>query len=242
MLLAMARRLGIGGGWACCLLAFCVLVVCSGCAASAGGSSTHASSASGTSAQSACLYGLEAMGDSVATARTDSHDRPACSGIARLCRWSIAFSQFRTHTNPGTFADEAPGSCPGRELDAVLQLAARIRLSGPHGVGLCSLFTNQERANAQRVATASHASCGEGALQAGLFSYRQISQPVAGIILFSSRPGPPHWFGYLGFANPVYKTLAPHQSPPPGTPVPVNAAITKRPDGSWAIVQIPYDP
>jgi hypothetical protein len=241
MLLAMARRLGIGGRWTCCLLAFCVSVVCSGCAAAASGSS-HASSASGASAQSACLYGLEATGDSVATARAGSHSRAACSGIARLCRWSIAFSQFRTHTDPGTFADEAPGSCPSRERDAVLQLAARIRLSGTHGAGLCSLLINQELANAQRVATASHVSCGEGALQTGLVSYRQLSQPVAGIILFSSRPGPPHWFGYLGFANPVYKTLAPHQSPPPGTPVPVDAAITKRPDGSWAIVQIPYEP
>jgi hypothetical protein len=240
MLLVMARRLGIRGRWACCLLAFCLLVVCSGCAASTSGT-TRASSASGASAQSACLFGLEAMGDSVATARTASHDRSACSRIPKLCRWLIAFSQFRTHTDPGTFADKPPGSCPGRELDAVLQLAARIRLSGLRGVGLCNLLIDRERASAQRVSAAGDVSCGEHVAVGGV-SYRQISQPVSGIILFSSRPGPPHWFGYLGFANPVYKTLAPHQPPPPGTPISVNAEITMRPDGSWAIVQIPYEP
>jgi hypothetical protein len=237
----MAQRVGIGGRSACCLIAFCVLVLCSGCAPSTS-DGTHAPSGSGASAQNACLYGLEAVGDSVARARMDYHDRSACSGLPRLCRWSIAFSQFRTHTDPATFADEPPGSCPSRELDAVLQLAARIRLSGPDGVGLCNLFTDGERANAQRVAATGHVSCGEGALRAGLFSYLQISQPASGIILFSSRPGPPHWFGYLSFANPVYKTLAPHQPRPAGIPVPVNAEITKRPDGSWAIVQIPYAP
>ena len=220
MLLVMARRLGIGGRWACRLLAFCVLVGCSGCAASTGGS-TPAPSASGASSQSACLYGLEAMGDSVATARSDSHNRSACSGIPRLCRWSIAFSQFRTHTDPGTFANEPPGSVSQPRAWRRAPACGSYPSLGPHGVGLCSLFINQARAYAQRVAAANHVgACGEGALRAGLVPYRQISQPVSGIILFSSRPGPPQWSGYLGFANPVYKALAPHQPPPPGTPAP----------------------
>lgn len=124
----------------------------------------------------------------------------------------------------------------------MLQLAARIRLSGPHGVGLCKLLTDQQRANAERIARLHHVSCDEGAAQASLVSYRQLSQPVSYVILFSSEPGPPHWFGYLGFANPVFKTLAPHQPLPPGIPAPVNAAVTKRPDGTWGIVQIPYEP
>jgi hypothetical protein len=237
---AMGRRFGIGGRWACCLSVVCLSAACSGCATSTG-ATMRASSAAGASTRSACLYGLEATGDSAATARTDSQDRSACSGIPGLCRWSIAFSQFRTHTDPGTFADHPPGSCPGRELDSILRLAAQIRLSGLHGVGLCSLLIDKERAIAQRVTAAGDVSCGERVAVGGI-SDRQISQPVSGIVLFSSRPGPPHWSGYLGFANPVYKTLAPHRSPPPGTPVPVNALITKRPDGGWAIVQIPYEP
>lgn len=230
----MGRRLGIGAIWG--LLAFCVWLGCSGCATTSG--STQARGASSTSAQSACRYGLEALGDSVATARADSRDRSACSAIPRLCRWSIAFSQYQTHTDPGTFTDKPPGSCPSQELAAVLKLAARVHRSGRRGVGLCSLFVARE----QHAGAAGQVSCSQEALHAGSPIYRQISQPVSGIILFSSRPGPPHWFGYLGFANPLYKTLAPHQPAPSGTPAPVTAAITKRPDGSWAIVQIPYEP
>jgi hypothetical protein len=83
-------------------------------------------------------------------------------------------------------------------------------------------------------------SCDEIAL--GGVSYRQISQPVSYIILFSLRPGPPHWFGYLGFANPKLKSLAPHELPPPGVPSPLNTAITRQPDGAWRIFQLYYEP
>lgn len=87
-----------------------------------------------------------------------------------------------------------------------------------------------------------HETCGEAALRTAGVSQPQLSQPLSYIILFSSRPGPPHWSAYLGFASPKLKSLAPHQPPPPGVPPAVNTAIAKQPNASWAIFQLRYEP
>jgi hypothetical protein len=170
--------------WA--LLAFGTLLVCSGCGASAG-SQPHLADAARTTRQAACLYGLEASGDSVALAREQSHSRAACARIPQLCRWIIGFSQFRTHTAPGTFVDRPPGSCPHSELESVLRLAAGIRLSGLRGTGLCQFLPPDVRARTQNLASVKGVSCEEIAL--GGVSYRQLSQPLSYIILSPFDPG-----------------------------------------------------
>lgn len=234
----MAGWLARGGNWLWALLAVGAMAVCSACGPSAASQAPTADSAP-MSAQTACVYGLEASGDSPALAREQSHSRVACARVPKLCRWSIAFSQFRTHTTPGTFENRPPGSCPRSELDPVLRLAADIRLAALRGAGLCQLLLPTQQARTRSEATQNHTSCDRTAL--GGVSYRQLSQPVSYIILSSSRPGSPHWAGYLGFASPKLKTVAAHEPPPPGVPGPLNSAISRQPDGTWRIFQLYYE-
>ncbi len=191
-------------------------------------------------AQMGCQYGLEASGGSVALAREQSHNAAACDRVSQLCRWSIAFSQFRTHTTPGTYENRPPGSCPRSELDPVLRLAAQIHLAALHGAGICQLLEPALQPGVENAARQRHSSCDRATLDG--VSYRQLSQPLSYVILFSLRPGSPHWFGYLGFASPELKTLAPHEPPPPGVPTPLNTAIRRQPDGTWRIFQLYYAP
>lgn len=229
-------RVGHAGVAGAAVLAALPLTACGG-----SDSSSRAAPLNTSSTSAACLYGLEALGKSPMQARAQVHQRSVCARVSHVCRRSIAFSRFRTHTNPGTYTDQPPGSCPPQELDAVLRLAASIRLSGPRGSGLCNLLVPLQRANAQRVARLDHVTCGQGAVRAGGVSYKQLSQPLSYVILFSSQPGPPHWFAYLESASPKLKTLRPHQPLPSGVPAPVNTAIVKQ-GGNWMIYQFGYQP
>src|ERR1700758_2397000 len=91
----VSGQLGRWGKGVSGLLGACAALVLAGCA----GSKTSTSANNPTpSAYGACVYGLEALGDSGANARKESQDHSACVRVAHLCRWSISFSQFRTHT------------------------------------------------------------------------------------------------------------------------------------------------
>lgn len=223
------------------VLALVMLLLCCSCSASTSTSSGGAQ-ANRSLRRASCFDGLEALGDSPTRATRDSRQQSACGRVARLCRWSIAFSQFRTHTNPGTFVTRPPGSCPAGPLAEILQLAVRIRRSGPHGRGLCDLFEGPRHTDLQNQAMQFHQSCGEMALGTNGITQIQLAQPVSYVILFSSRPGPPHWAAYLGFASPKLKSVARYHLRPPGVPAPVNTALVKRPNGGWAIFQLRYEP
>jgi hypothetical protein len=135
---------------------------------------------------------------------------------------------------PGSFVNRPPGSCPTNELDPVIQLAATIRLAGPDGDGICALMTQQLRYNTQRTARSSHSTCGRAAIASAGGSTR-TSQPLAGVLLNSSSPGPPQWYGFLQFTNPLLRSN-------PGDPryEPLTIAIVKQPDGRWEISVIGY--
>jgi hypothetical protein len=141
---------------------------------------------------------------------------------------------------PGSFVDRPPGSCPASELPAVLQLAATIRLAGPQGTGICAVLAAPALYNARRDAADSHWSCGRAAIAPAANGYvtaaERISQPLAGVLLDSSKPGAPRWYGFLSFMNPVARA---HPRDPRYEPLTV--AIVKRPDGRWVISQIGYE-
>jgi hypothetical protein len=57
---------------------------------------------------------------------------------------------------------------------------------------------------------------------------------VAGIILLSEAPGPPHWFGYLSLGHP-------HWKPGGRWPEPITIQVTRSASHGWLINQIGYE-
>jgi len=122
----------------------------------------------------------------------------------------------------------------------MLALAARFRLAGPRGVGICNLLTADPLYNAKRVSRLAHISCGQAAIQPAETGYssaaERISQPLTEVLLLSSSPGPAQWVGYLLFTNPKRRS-----NPRDARYDPLVLQVTTRPSGSWAINQIAYE-
>jgi hypothetical protein len=240
----MQSALGKLLGW---LASGVVLVICAGCASSADTVSQTTTQSPSQLAHSGvahtpkdtCVAGLEALGDSVSQALRQSGRPQACARVEAVCRWTIGNSAYRTHTTPGSYVDRPPGSCPSAELDAVLQLAAKIRLAGPRGIGICKLLGAQSRANMQAQASVGHVGCGQLAIAPAaaynLSAATRISQPVSQVLLNSESPGPPNWFGYLEFTSP--KALSNPRNP---VYAPLIVQIIKLSHGTWAVNQIGY--
>jgi len=214
------------------LLSAMTLLGCAACGSSSAPSSPRSASA--------CAAGLEAIGDSPVRARQEAGNAARCAGVKRICIWTIANSQDQTHTTPGSYVRRPPGSCPSGELNSILALAARFRLAGPRGDGVCNVLTAEPLYNAKRDARLEHITCGQAAIQPAKNAYvsaaERISQPLTGILLNSFSPGPPHWFGYLQFTNP--KQRGDSRDP---RYAPLVVQIIRRPKGNWAINQIGYE-
>jgi hypothetical protein len=80
------------------------------------------------------------------------HISPEVAAAAKICRWSIANSLYRTHTTPGSYVTRPPGSCPHAELAAALALADGLKAGGSRGAGICQLLAPDALSNARRVA------------------------------------------------------------------------------------------
>jgi hypothetical protein len=64
---------------------------------------------------------------------------------------------------------------------------------------------------------------------------RQLSH-LAGVLLDSSRPGPPHWAAFL-----VFEPSGAQRHPRDPRYVPLTIAVAKLASGRWAIAQIAYE-
>lgn len=116
----------------------------------------------------------------------------------------------------------------------MLRLAASIRLAGPAGNGLCKLLTVDQRAQAERVASAEHIFCGKAALKIANVSAVQLKA----IVLISASPGPKHWAGFISFTNPAQRS---HPQVPRYGLSGVNMEIIQLPGGTWAVKHLYYE-
>jgi hypothetical protein len=167
------------------------------------------------------------------------HISPEVAAAAKICRWSIANSLYRTHTTPGSYVTRPPGSCPHAELAAALALADGLKAGGSRGAGICQLLAPDALSNARRVAMNTHVACGQAALEpaaAGPVPVGRRVSHLAGLLLTSYNPGPPRWFGFLEFAP-----LGAERHPRDPRYAPLVVAITRLPSGRWAIAQIGYE-
>ncbi len=185
-----------------------------------------------------CAQSSAAGNSGTPAASTTSHVSPAVTAAQKICRWTIADSTYRTHTTPGSYTARPPGSCPSAELAAAVRLADGLRSGGARGTGVCQLLASEPLYNAQRVANQTHVSCGQAAIEparSDTIPAAQRFSHLSGVLLNSSSPGPPRWFGFLAFAPPNAQS---HPHDPRYSSLIV--AIIKLSSGRWAINQIGY--
>jgi hypothetical protein len=186
-----------------------------------------------------CAEAPSDRGSGPSAAGSATHVSREVAAVEKICRWSIDNSLYRTHTTPGSYVTRPPGSCPHLELAAAVALADGLKSGGAQGTGVCKLLVSDALRNAQRVAADTHVSCGKAAIEPGqtgsVPAARRFSH-LAAVLLGSSSPGPPHWYGFLEFAPAGWES---HPRDPRYTSVIV--AITKVTTGRWAIAQIGYE-